>query len=77
MLLFDEPGRIDLRLIGNYTPKLCQHLGSGPSAPLGLDGTLAGGGSSISGVPRHKFTDVGAVDGWPAELRLQTCGSSA
>jgi outer membrane receptor protein involved in Fe transport len=54
-VLNDEPARIDLRLIGNYTPKLTSVSANG-AAPLRLDGTLAGGGGSINGVPRHKFT---------------------
>ena len=54
-MLFDEPGHLDLRLIGNYTPKLTS-VSSTVAAPLRLDGTLAGGGGSINGVPRHKFT---------------------
>ena len=48
----DDPARVDLRFIGNYTPKLTS-LSSPTSAPLRLDGTAAGGGT---GIPRHKFT---------------------
>lgn len=51
-LFSDAPSRLDLRLIGNYTPRLIS-LSSATAAPLRLDGTAAGGGS---GVPRHKFT---------------------
>ena len=46
------PARLDLRFIGNYTPKLIS-LASPTSTPIRLDGTAAGGGQ---GVPRHKFT---------------------
>ncbi len=49
-LLFDEPGRIDLRFIGNYTPSYVTK--TGPTVtPVQLAGVAAG-----SGVPRHKFT---------------------
>ena len=51
-VLFDEPARLDLRFIGNYTPRLIS-VTSPTTAPLRLDGTVAGGGD---GVPRHKFT---------------------
>lgn len=51
-ILFDDPARIDLRLIGNFTPKLIS-LANANSIPVRLDGTAAGGGQ---GVPRHKFT---------------------
>ena len=51
-MLSSEPARLDLRFIGNYTPKLIS-LASATSIPLRLDGTAAGGGT---GVPRHKFT---------------------
>jgi len=51
-VLFDEPARLDLRLIGNYTPRLIS-VTSPTTAPLRLDGTVAGGGD---GVPRHKLT---------------------
>jgi iron complex outermembrane receptor protein len=47
-----EPSHLDLRFIGNYTPKLIS-LASATSIPIRLDGTAAGGGQ---GVPRHKFT---------------------
>jgi hypothetical protein len=46
------PSRLDLRFIGNYTPKLIS-LASPTSTPIRLDGTAAGGGQ---GVPRHKWT---------------------
>ena len=51
-ILFDDPARVDLRFIGNYTPKLIS-LSSATAIPVRLDGTAAGGGT---GVPRHKFT---------------------
>ncbi|MFD1611181.1 TonB-dependent receptor plug domain-containing protein [Sphingomonas tabacisoli] len=47
-----EPARLDLRLIGNHTPSLVSKA-SPSSAPLILDGTLAGGGT---GIPRDKLT---------------------
>ena len=52
-ILFDDPARIDLRFIGNYTPQLVT-LASATSVPVRQDGTVAGGGSNP--IPRHKFT---------------------
>jgi len=51
-ILYNDPARLDLRLIGNHTSKLTSQT-SPTSKPLRLDGTVAGGGN---GVPRDRFT---------------------
>ena len=47
-ILYDEPARLDLRFIGNFTPSLVTKSG-----PVAIPVQLAG---VASGVPRHKFT---------------------
>jgi iron complex outermembrane recepter protein len=50
-LFFEDASRIDLRLIGNYTPKLTTQ-----SAPTAAPVQNAGVAAGNYGVPRHKFT---------------------
>ncbi|WP_336962546.1 TonB-dependent receptor plug domain-containing protein [Sphingobium aquiterrae] len=56
-MLSDDPARLDLRLIGNYTPKLTSK--SGPTSTPVENAGVAG-----AGVPRHKLTaSVDYTDG--------------
>lgn len=62
-MLYDDPAQLDLRLIGNYTPKLTTK--AGPTSAAVENAGVAG-----SGVPKHKFTVSGEFSEGPLSFGL-------